>query len=394
VVVLFGVWPLRGGDLVMHLTVGRWIWEHGWVPITDPFSYITEGQPFIAHSWLAEIVFFLIERATGTVGFMLLRFALIIVALGCAVQTALALGAKPWAMVSLSPLVLGIMWGRLEFRPQLLTTTFLSLELWLLVTVYRGQRSWRWLWCLPPMCAIWINWHGGWPQGQLMLIVITGSVAAMEVRRRWLGGRSTSQLCSWQLGLVLGACGVALFANPYGIDLITFPRQMEASWIRANGPEWQSSLGAKGWWLVGGGRLVPIQPVLFAYLALLVGVLLVDLRRWRTGDLMPIAVMGLWLALSLWHLRKVSDATLLRSPFVAAALPATWWQTRQWPVWAGIGLLIGLTAMGLWFTLTIWAHPHSGWRWTHGEPVCAMAAVARLGLSGHAFTKGENSWLV
>ena len=59
VVMLFGVWPLTGLDLWMHLTVGRWIWAHGWVPSTDPFSYITEGQPFLAHSWLAEVVLYL-----------------------------------------------------------------------------------------------------------------------------------------------------------------------------------------------------------------------------------------------------------------------------------------------------------------------------------------------
>jgi hypothetical protein len=31
VIVLFGVWPLSGGDLLMHLTLGRWIWHHGTV---------------------------------------------------------------------------------------------------------------------------------------------------------------------------------------------------------------------------------------------------------------------------------------------------------------------------------------------------------------------------
>src|SRR5688572_24159208 len=38
VVTLFGVCPLRGGDLWMHLTVGRWTWQHGWPPLVDEFS--------------------------------------------------------------------------------------------------------------------------------------------------------------------------------------------------------------------------------------------------------------------------------------------------------------------------------------------------------------------
>jgi hypothetical protein len=228
--VLFGVWPLSGGDLIMHLTVGRWSWEHGRVPLTDSFSYVTEGQPFIAHSWLAELAFYLLERSGGTLAFMGLRFAAIALALWCAARTALALGAKPWALLTITPLVLMIVWGRLEFRPQLLTTALLSLQLWLVITVHLGQQSWRWLWLLPPLYVLWINWHGGWPQGLLMWLAITGAVAAMEYRARWLGSESPSHLRSWQL---------ALLANPYGINLITFPRTMEAGWIR-RGVEWQS----------------------------------------------------------------------------------------------------------------------------------------------------------
>jgi hypothetical protein len=66
VVVLFGVWPLDGGDLLIHLTVGRWIWQHGAIPRVDDFSYTTAGQDFLAHSWLSELTFYLIEQTAGT----------------------------------------------------------------------------------------------------------------------------------------------------------------------------------------------------------------------------------------------------------------------------------------------------------------------------------------
>jgi hypothetical protein len=143
VVVCFGLYPLSGGDLWMHLTVGRWIWQHGAILRTDPFSYVTEGQPFIAHSWLAEVLFYLVEQSAGTVDFMLLRFALISVALLGALQTARLLNA-PWpALMLLAPVVLALMWGRLGFRPQLFSTVFLAFELWLIMSVHMGQRSWH-----------------------------------------------------------------------------------------------------------------------------------------------------------------------------------------------------------------------------------------------------------
>jgi hypothetical protein len=107
VVVCFGVWLLTGGDLTMWLTVGRWTWEHGWPPLVDSWSYTTAGAPFVAHSWLAGLVFYLVEISTGSFGFMVLRFALISVALTATLQTVRLVHA-PWpALMLLAPLVLG-----------------------------------------------------------------------------------------------------------------------------------------------------------------------------------------------------------------------------------------------------------------------------------------------
>jgi hypothetical protein len=69
--------------------------------------------------------------------------------------------------------------------------------------------------------------------------------------------------------------------------------------------------------LVRGGAFVDMRPFFFGYAALLPGVLYVTVRRWRTVDLVPLCLMALWLALSLWHLRGVSDAVLITAPLVA-----------------------------------------------------------------------------
>jgi hypothetical protein len=194
VVVLFGSWPLLGGELVMHLVIGRWSWEHGVPPQVDVFSYVTEGQALMAHSWLAEMLFYLIARHAGTLGFMALRFALISVAHMCAVRTAHLLNA-PWeSMLLVAPVVLAIMWGRLEFRPQLFTTAFLSLQLWLLLSVHLGYRAWNWLWVLPPLYACGINLHGGWPQGLMMLSAPAAAGVLMTIRQRWVSSEFTSRL--------------------------------------------------------------------------------------------------------------------------------------------------------------------------------------------------------
>jgi ABC-type uncharacterized transport system permease subunit len=56
---------------------------------------------------------------------------------------AMIVGASWSAMLVLVPVVLGIMWARLEFRPQLFTTILLAFQLWLFISVHTGARSWR-----------------------------------------------------------------------------------------------------------------------------------------------------------------------------------------------------------------------------------------------------------
>ena len=239
VVTLFGVWPVHGGDLWAHLAAGKYIAQYGDVPrVVGAFTYVNAGGEFIAHSWGSELLFYGLEQAADTVGFAALRLGLVSLALWCAMRSARLLGA-PWpAMMLIAPVVLGILWGRIEFRPQLFSTAFLAVELWLLISVHTGYHSPRWLWALPPLFGLWINLHPGWPQGLAILVGVTGMVAAMQARQRWLSTGGTSKIPLRTLGLVLVACVLALFINPYGARLTYFPLEMQAPWIRAQAVEW------------------------------------------------------------------------------------------------------------------------------------------------------------
>jgi hypothetical protein len=49
--------------------------------------------------------------------------------------------------------------------------------------------------------------------------------------------------------------------------------------------------------------------------------------------------------------------------------------------------MIGLTAMGLWSAQVVWGAPQEGgFHWNREEPVCVVASVERLGLSGRFFS--------
>src|ERR1700719_4466982 len=48
---------LADGDLYWHIVAGRWMFHHLAIPTADPFSYTMPGAPWVAHEWLAEVLY-------------------------------------------------------------------------------------------------------------------------------------------------------------------------------------------------------------------------------------------------------------------------------------------------------------------------------------------------
>ncbi|WP_207709040.1 hypothetical protein [Heliomicrobium undosum] len=71
--------PMADPDFFWHLQAGRWILGNGQIPRTDPFSFTMNGQPWIAHEWLFEMILSAVERFfgyTGVVGLGIVLYAL------------------------------------------------------------------------------------------------------------------------------------------------------------------------------------------------------------------------------------------------------------------------------------------------------------------------------
>jgi hypothetical protein len=182
----------------------------------------------------------------------------------------------------------------------------------------------------------------------------------------------------------------ALCLNPYGPRLLAFPLQMQSSWIRAIGPEWQSPFTSMDWASISGGRFFPhLMPILFdVYLALVVITLIQQVRRWRHVDLVPIAVMSGWVLLACWHIRAVLDAVVLTAPFLAASLQTAWGRQR-WICWVGISGLVALTTVGLWI------EGHTKYvPWMDHEPRGVVAWVQTLPCPVRVFGSTNNLWFL
>jgi len=68
-----GTWrPQVDPDAWWHIAIGSSITETGRIPTVEPFSWLTAGERFVAHSWLWDVLMAEAWRAAGATGTSLL----------------------------------------------------------------------------------------------------------------------------------------------------------------------------------------------------------------------------------------------------------------------------------------------------------------------------------
>lgn len=202
---------VNGSDLWWHLASGRQIWEHGEIPMTDPFSHTAADQPWTNHAWLWGWIAWPLYRAHPDL-VAALNFAIVAAVFGLVAWNAwrasrswLATGLVTWLAAATSH------WF-LDVRPHLVTLLFSALLM--------ATREWRrapWLW--PPLMALWSNLHGGFIFG----LGLIGLHVLVDSARHLLQRVPKSLPRAQWIGLACAALAIGL--NPWGFEIYTLPLQ-------------------------------------------------------------------------------------------------------------------------------------------------------------------------
>lgn len=198
---------LRDPDTFFHIAAGRWIWAHGAVPATDPFSMTMFGQPWVAHEWLSELIF---AGGYGALGWT-----------GVIAATGVALGATFWLLARalsgvLRPTVVVLVLAasflllaaHISARPHILAMP-------LLVAWFTGLERARATRCAPsyrllPLMTLWANLHGGFVIG--LGLTALYAAEAVVTQLDWPARRRAA--ARW--GAALAGAGLAALVTPYG----------------------------------------------------------------------------------------------------------------------------------------------------------------------------------
>jgi hypothetical protein len=289
-----GIAKLSDNSFFWHLRTGEYILDHG-IPHHDVFSYTAPGTKWIAQSWLAEVTYAVLYRTFGGIGIRLFVGA---VGAGIGIlayRLALRLVRDRVVACGLTAAALAGIYTVWSARPLLIGVLFLLVLLWVVEVPESivGRHP-----LVAVLMWLWANTHGTFELGFAYL--------GLHLLGRWIDGAPPWQGRERKL-LIGAAIGfAAIFVNPYGVELLTFPIELLSRGdILSHIMEWKSPDFREVWGMA---------------LALWMGVYAYALARGRHRVSKRDLVVTLPMVfLALWAVRNVAIAPLVGLPVVARA---------------------------------------------------------------------------
>jgi hypothetical protein len=218
-------WHIRNGEQMLRThTITR----------TDSFSVTMGGQTWYAWEWLYDLKIAGIHHWFGLNGVVFFTAVIIALTFALTLRFSLQRGADLPVAAFLLVLSLGVSMIHLFARPHVLSWLFTVI--WFQV-VDRSESmespgNRRRLWYLPAFMLIWVNLHGGFVLGFVLLglYLLSGAIRYFRCRDEGMHQRIAGRL--QELGIVTAASLLASLINPYGYKLhFHVYRYLSSRWL-------------------------------------------------------------------------------------------------------------------------------------------------------------------
>ena len=218
--VSYAMEPLIDTDMWWHFRTGQWIVDHGQVPRTDSFSAHGMGKPWVAYSWLFEVLVYFLFTKVGLMGILVFTVSMSLL-IALVLHFVLRRAALPFvAEVLFVAVALAAMSNLFTPRPWLFSILFLTVELSILFHVRRTDEFTPLL-ALPPLFVLWANLHIQFVYGLAVLGLFLIEVLLSRVPSLSLYPRQRANISLRRLSLVFFACLIATLITPYHFRLYT-----------------------------------------------------------------------------------------------------------------------------------------------------------------------------
>ncbi len=215
---------LIDADTGWHIGIGRYILETGAIPGKGIYSYTAADMPWMAHEWLTELIFAVIHKIRGFNGIVLFAALFIAVTHSLFYKFLLYRGVNTALALVLTIFVITVTSIHWLARPHILSM-LITLVWYMALEAYRVEGK-RYLYLLPLIMVIWVNLHGGFMAGLLLIAVywlgrLLDFLLSMDssIREKY-----KSDLLAYGKVGFLAICASLL--NPHGYKTLLFPFQI------------------------------------------------------------------------------------------------------------------------------------------------------------------------
>lgn len=317
--------PIRPHDFWWHVKVGQEVAKTGNIPVVDTFSFTALGEAYPSYQsfWLMELVLYRLHAFGGPALVVFVHSLVITTAYSIILWLCHRL-SRSWRVAALCTLFaasLGL--NDWNVRPQMITFLLAAA---LLGVIYRyrvtndGQKDRS----LHPLrlaviflvMVLWVNSHGSFPIGLVMLVIWFSEAAWRGLRAKLAGqGWSGIGLLRRPLAALLVAA-LGCLINPRGVGIVAYLGSIGGNPVIQNlVPEWMPPTFAT------------LHGALF-FIALLTSATILALSP-RRPDLSQILTFLSFAALSLQTSRGVVWFGLAMAPVLADHLPPLAQQVQQ-----------------------------------------------------------------
>ncbi len=193
-------------DPLWHVAAGDLIRAQGTIPASDPWSFTAGDYRWLNVSWLWDMLFSIIVQHLGWEGAAAING--IIIAALLAITYVHCVLRSGNGMASFFSVVLIFIMFHLHLRPVHVTHFMIALWMLMLGLIIRSECKAYWLALLPASMLVWVNSHGGFILGFVILGLFTSEAILLKKPQR----NALLATCA--------ACAIAALCNPYGFGII------------------------------------------------------------------------------------------------------------------------------------------------------------------------------
>ncbi len=207
-----------------HIRTGQQILTTRAIPRVDSFSSTMQGRPWFAWEWLYDVVVGELEARLGLNGVVWFTAVVIASVFGWMFRWIVLRGTNMPAALLLTLLAISASMIHFLARPHVVSWLFALAWFWILDRFERARAGHRWIWMLPCLMAGWVNVHGGFVLGFVLLAIFwLGALGEWWTTKQGTIEESLRKIAALKrvrfltvVGLISAATSLV---NPYGWKL-------------------------------------------------------------------------------------------------------------------------------------------------------------------------------